>query len=241
MTYALAAAFKFYGKYTLEEIAEALLANLPCNQHVAKQKDKERAVERAIARSRDPKPKPNETKVEGNWPGGYNEETGKPRDDILNTVEGIKRLGIKCSYDLFRRNEFWTGHADTKFDGEISDAAVTLTRAAIRRQFKFYPEKVQTQEAVTIACHYNKRDPVLDYFNGLKWDGTPRLAKMLTNYLGAPDTPLNDAFSVKTTCAIVRRAKNPGCKYDQELVLQGKQEIRKSTFCEDVAEPGSLH
>ncbi len=241
VTHALAAGFKYYGKYTPEQIAEALLADLPCNQHVAKQKDKQRVIERAITRSHDPKPKPNEPKVEGNWPGGFNEETGKPRNDILNTIEAIKRAGIICTYDLFRCKEFWNGHADKKFDGEISDAAVTLTREAIRRQFKFYPEKVETQEAITIACHHNKRDPVLDYFAGLKWDGTPRLAKMLTNYLGAPDTPLNDAFSIKTMCAIVRRAKNPGCKYDQELVLQGKQEIRKSTFCEDLAVAPDLY
>lgn len=240
VTQAATAGFKICGLEP-EQIAEALLADLPFNHHIAQQKDKERAIERAITRSHDPKPKPNEPMVEGNWPGGYNGETGKPHNDILNTVEAIKCLGINCSYDLFRCKEFWNGHVDKKFDGEISDPAVTLTRAAIRRQFKFYPEKVQTQEAVTIACHYNKRDPVLDYFKGLEWDGTPRLAKMLTKYLGAPDTPLNDAFSVKTMCAIVRRAKNPGCKYDQELVLQGKQEIRKSTFCEDLAVAPDLY
>jgi Virulence-associated protein E len=136
---------------------------------------------------------------------------------------------------------FGNGHVDKKFDGEISDAAVTLTRVAIRQQFKFYPEKVKMQEAITSACHNNKRDPVLDYFASLKWDGTPRLAKMLTNYLGAPDTPLNEAISVKVMCAIVRRAKSPGCKYDQELVVQGAQSIRKSTFCEDLAVAPDLY
>jgi hypothetical protein len=51
---ALAASLKFHGKYTTEEIAEALLADLHCNQHIAKQKDQLRAVERAIVRSYDP-------------------------------------------------------------------------------------------------------------------------------------------------------------------------------------------
>jgi hypothetical protein len=58
---ALAASLKFYGKYTTEEIAEALLADLHCNQHIAKQKDQLRAVERAIVRSYDP---PNEEEFE---------------------------------------------------------------------------------------------------------------------------------------------------------------------------------
>lgn len=234
VTHATAASFKLYGKYTPEQIAEALLADLPCNQHVSRAKDKERAVERAILRSHDPKPKLNEPGA-GSWPGGFNEETAKPRNDILNTVEAIKRAGITCNYDEFRQKEYWTGHADKKFDGEISDAAMTLTRATIRRQFKFYPEKVETQEAVTIACHHNKSNPVLDYFNGLKWDGKPRLDKMLHNYLGADDTPLNGAIGRKTMCATVRRAKQPGCKFDAQPVLQGPQGIRKSMFCEDLA------
>ena len=230
VTYAIAASFKSFGKYTPERIAEALLADLPCNQHIAKQGDEKRAIERAINRSHDPKPK-----VEGKWPGGYNEETGKPRSDILNIVEAIKRLGIKCNYDLFRYKEFWNGHADKKFDGEISDAAVTLTRAAIRQQFKFYPEKVATQEAITIACHDNKSNPVLDYYAALEWDGKPRLDKMLHKYWGADDTPLNAAIGCKFMCAIVRRAKKPGCKFDHQPVLQCGQGFLKSMFCEDLA------
>src|SRR5262249_36160845 len=49
---------KAYGKFTLEQIAEVLLADLPCNQHIARQKDIQRAVERAITRSYDPAPEP---------------------------------------------------------------------------------------------------------------------------------------------------------------------------------------
>jgi hypothetical protein len=38
-----------------EQIAEALLADLPFNQHIANQKDKERAIERAINHAHDAK------------------------------------------------------------------------------------------------------------------------------------------------------------------------------------------
>jgi hypothetical protein len=62
-----------------------------------------------------------------------------------------------------------------------------------------------------------------------------RLPKLLHEYLGAEDTPLNAAISVKLMCAIVRRSKRPGCKYDQKVVLQGGQGVRKSMFSEDLA------
>jgi hypothetical protein len=58
VTFALAASFKAYGIYTPEQIAEALLADLPCNQHITGQKNRHRAVERAITRSYDPAPDP---------------------------------------------------------------------------------------------------------------------------------------------------------------------------------------
>jgi hypothetical protein len=58
VTLALAAMLKLCN-YTPEKIAEALLADLPCNRHIADQDDKRRAIERAISRSYTPdNPKP---------------------------------------------------------------------------------------------------------------------------------------------------------------------------------------
>jgi hypothetical protein len=232
VTHAIAASLKIYGKHTLEQIAEALLADLPCNRHVANQKDRERAIERAIKRSHNPGPNAN---VSGKWPGGQNDETGKPKKEILNTIEAIKRIGLTCTYDEFRQKEYWQGHADKKFDGEVQDAAVTVTRVTICTKFRLYPKIEETREAITYACHANKSNPVLDYFNRLKWDGKLRLDKLMHKYWGADDTPLNAAIGRKVMCAIVRRAKRPGCKFDAQLVMQGKQDIRKSMFCEDLA------
>ncbi len=171
----------------------------------------------------------------GNWPDGQYDETEKPKKGFLNTIEAIKRAGITCTWDDFRKKEYWSGHEDKSFDGEVSDPAITVTRRNLRKAFGLYPSAEETREAVTCACRDNKSNPVLDYFSKLKWDGQPRLDKLLHNYLGADDTPLNNAFSVKMMCAIVRRAKQPGCKFDHQLVLQGAQGVRKSTFCEDLA------
>jgi predicted P-loop ATPase len=103
-------------------------------------------------------------------------------------------------------------------------------------RFRLYPEKEMLREAVTNLCTENNNNPVLDYFAAVPaWDQTSRLNTMLHTYLGAADTPLNAAYGRKFMCAIVRRAKSPGCKWDHELVLQGRQGLRKSWFCEDLA------
>jgi len=173
--------------------------------------------------------------ISGKWPDGQYDETGKPKKGILNTIDAIERAGIKCTWDDFRKKEYWSGHEDKSFDGEVSDAAVTIARRNLRKAYGLYPSAEQMREAITCACRDNKSNPVLDYFSGLKWDGQPRLDKMLHKYLGADDTPLNAAFGVKMMCAIVRRAKQPGCKFDHQLVLQSDQGVRKSMFCEDLA------
>ena len=96
VTLAIAAGLKFYAKYTLEEIAEALLADLPCNQHVARQKNKERAIERAISRSHGPNLVGTSDVRFRDWYKG-----GMPKPSLANAVIAIRALGIDVRQDLF--------------------------------------------------------------------------------------------------------------------------------------------
>jgi predicted P-loop ATPase len=71
--------------------------------------------------------------------------------------------------------------------------------------------------------------PVLNYLNGLSWDGQLRLDRWLHTCLGAEDTPLNAAFGRKHLIAGVSRILKPGAKHDAILVMTGTQGIGKST------------
>jgi predicted P-loop ATPase len=73
-------------------------------------------------------------------------------------------------------------------------------------------------------------DPVRDYLDGLRWDGVSRVDRWLIDYCGAEDTPLNRAFGRKVLMAGVRRVRQPGCKFDYILTLEGDQGIGKSTM-----------
>ena len=48
-------------------------------------------------------------------------------------------------------------------------------------------------------------------------------------YLGAPSTTLNDAIGKIVLVAMVRPAREPGCKFDQIIVLEGPEGTEKST------------
>ena len=76
--------------------------------------------------------------AEGEWPDGQF-KNGNPKRGILNTTEALKRAGITCTWDNFRQKEYWFGHQDKSFDGEVSDAAVTITRRNLHKHFDLFP------------------------------------------------------------------------------------------------------
>lgn len=168
------------------------------------------------------------------WPDG-GDKFGIPKAGYANTLAAFRELGIKFIYDEFRQKEFTEGHSIDMLNGELSDRAVTMVRDQIRCKCGFYPSGELVREAIIAECLRNQINPVKNYFDRLKWDGIPRLSTILHKYLGADDTPLNAAIGTKFMCATVRRVEQPGCKFDHQLVLQGQQGARKSTFCEDLA------
>ena len=88
----------------------------------------------------------------------------------------------------------------------------------------------KVQDAVTVTANNHARDPLLDYLNGLVWDGSERLDTLFIDYLGAEDTPYTRAVTRKMFVAAVRRAYQPGCKFDQICILSGVQGIGKDTL-----------
>lgn len=80
--------------------------------------------------------------------------------------------------------------------------------------------------AESAMCGYH---PVCDWLGTLQWDGTPRLDAWLTDAFGTPDAPYTRDIGSKFLIAAVRRVRQPGCKFDFMLVIEGAQGIGKST------------
>lgn len=80
---------------------------------------------------------------------------------------------------------------------------------------------------VTSRKRYNK---LKDYLSRCVWDGIPRIDTLLTDYFGAADSEYSRAVMRKTLVAAVARVFDPGVKFDNMLILSGKQGVGKSTF-----------
>jgi predicted P-loop ATPase len=153
----------------------------------------------------------------------------------LNAFENariaLEQMQFDCALDLFHSKPVISGeHAWLGGDGfEDLDNVVLKLRQLILEEFGF-DTKNGIFDALKARCLDNAFDPVLDYLDKVEWDGKRRLDTWLIDYATADDTPLNRAFGRKTLIAAVRRARDPGCKFDYLLVLEGAQGIGKSTL-----------
>jgi hypothetical protein len=111
-------------------------------------------------------------------------------------------------------------------DERLAEIRFTLAYASNGKE----PSKDKIADAIALIGERRAYHPIKAYLDGLQWDGVSRLNGWLIDYAGAADTELNRAFGRKMLCAALRRVKQPGCKFDHVLVLQGRQDLGKSSL-----------
>jgi hypothetical protein len=160
---------------------------------------------------------------------------GKPTATCANARAAITALGIECRYDVFHDRKLVGGHAIEQWAGELSDHACHMVRVLIKATYGFDPRKENTHDAAIQLCLQRQFDPVRDFLDSLTWDSKKRLSNWLSKYLGAEENSLNDAIGRLALVAAVRRVRQPGCKFDQIIVLEGPEGTGKSTGIEILA------
>lgn len=86
-------------------------------------------------------------------------------------------------------------------------------------------------EALNIVISENRFNPVVDYLERLpEWDGTARVATLLSDYLGVELSEYSSMVMKIFMVGAISRAYEAGCKFDYMPVLVGEQGVGKSTF-----------
>ncbi len=159
-------------------------------------------------------------------------ESGECKVTLDNMVQALVSLGITGRHDTFRDKCFirgdlslWPGD-----ETEVNDRTCLHLRVIIEREYMLAPGREVMQDATENLCLANPHNPVTDYLDGLRWDGRERLGTWLHDFAGAPDTELNRAIGRIMLIAQVRRARQPGCKFDTIAVLEGAEGTRKSSL-----------
>lgn len=175
--------------------------------------------------------------VSDGWPD-Y-DRNGGLRITMRNTAVALQKLELSFSHDLFRHRKVVNGTLLEEQQGEISDDACAMLRAAIIESFGFDPKAENVRDAVTQLCLEHTFHPIRQMLDALTWDSVPRIDGWLTTYMRADDTPLNRAIGRIMLIAAVRRVREPGAKFDTIVIFEGKQGTGKSTALRILAGPGN--
>lgn len=158
--------------------------------------------------------------------------SGKPSASSKHNLDiAFRKLGVTFYLDAFSRKKVIEKKIDDSVYREIvSDNHVIQLMFDIERDFKFSPPKEKLYDYCGHIAYTNQFHPVRDYLDGLAtWDGVSRTETWLIDFGGAEDTPYTRAVSRLILVAAVRRVRQPGCKFDEMLILESPQGAYKST------------
>jgi len=155
---------------------------------------------------------------------------GRAAKGLDNCVNAIRALGIKFAKDDFVGRKSIGGHAIEAHAGQLSDDAITALRFMLLKEFGIEFSKDMVQDAAATLCLHGRYDSLMQHVDERPaWDGAPRLHRLVPDYLGAEDTPLNRAIGRLLLGGMMARARRPGCKFDTMPILEGPQGAGKST------------
>jgi putative DNA primase/helicase len=117
---------------------------------------------------------------------------------------------------------------------EIGPADFSLLHAYIQRAWVPRANVESLHSAIGAAAALDRFHPVADWLGAQVWDGVKRLDRWLTTVFGAPDDPYHRAIGAKFLIGAARRIRSPGCKMDNMLVIEGPQNLGKSSVVREL-------
>ena len=176
-----------------------------------------------------------------------NEKTSN-RDEVMGYLQmkpdSNKPLNIRKNFlEILRHDSTFAEIRFNTIRGELerydektgkrrpwTDAEDAAAKSYIEEVYKIEnPSKYM--DALNIYAQEVKYNPVQIEIEKTKWDGQRRAEEFLIKWAGAEDTPVNRECSRLLFAGGIRRAYEPGSKFDNIIVLIGSQGAGKSTLC----------
>lgn len=160
------------------------------------------------------------------------EETGLIRSNKRTNAE-IIMLHDRVICEAIRFNEFTNTHEIMKEGISGIDSFIGWMLIEIEQVYDCTFSEATARLMLHRLLDQNRYDPLREWAEALVWDKVPRMDDMLVKYAGAV---LQDASYVRAVTRAFMigaawRALVPGYKFDNMLILEGKQGVGKSTLC----------
>lgn len=174
--------------------------------------------------------------VQGHKPQLYQRATEDLRThngQILDTKPVNARLVYEAlcyqqvGYDVRRRQPVWLEN-----DQVLDEMALLSLADEASGAFGLSFQDGLSVPAIKWASQQQPVDRVVNYLERLKWDGTPRLNRLMTDYFGATDGIYERTVGTFFLTQAARRALNPGSAQKTILALQGSSQLGLSAGLE---------
>lgn len=165
---------------------------------------------------------------------------GKKQVIDINTENIVRVLRGHPEFSKNIRYNSWTAKIEVYNGAQWVEASDDDFVRIQRRISVFYDvfrriSKQMTMDAVASYAYEHYYDPAAEYVDGLEWDKEPRIEYWLQMVFGVDDTQYHRAIGANFWKGIVRRIKEPGCKHDDVIILEGPQGCGKTTSLEVIA------
>ena len=152
---------------------------------------------------------------------------------VKATIDNFYKLITDHYGDKIRLNEM-TGKPEywdrnRKAWREWTDAQESEARAYFEGTYGMYSQ-AKLADALAIYFKDHKVNPLIEILEKLEWDGKPRVEQFLHDVMKAEDSEYIRECSRLIFAGGIHRAYEPGCKFDDMVVLIGGQSAGKSTI-----------
>lgn len=162
-------------------------------------------------------------------------------NNALIILENDTNFKDKLVFDRFS-NRFlikepmpW-GRKEEEYPKLWSDSDDAELRGYFEKFYDGFKSTSSINDALAILKNRNSTNVAKSYFENLEWDGKSRLDTLLVDYLGAEDNEYVRQVTRKSLTAVVARAiTEKAVKFDNMVILTGKQGIGKSTLLSKLA------
>ena len=169
-------------------------------------------------------------------------QQGELRGNVTNALLPLRldpRVANIVRYDeMLRLPILMQPIPGTQIDGNtpfqprpIEDADYTFIQEWTHKEGLETISKEIMCQAIDARAKETRFHPIRQWLDLLEWDGKQRIGNWLTTYLGVEETPYSTGIGFLFLVAMVARVREPGCKADYAIVLEGPQGARKSTAC----------
>ncbi len=155
---------------------------------------------------------------------------GRAVSNSFNLRHALAQLRVKLHFDELR-GQHRLEQADDGRPHSLDDRQMRRLKLAMEERFELRFSKAYFEDSLLTIAEEDNRHPVREYLSGLTgmWDDVPRIDRWLTKYLGVEESQYTNEVGLRVLIGAVARAMQPGCKFDQMLVLEGAQGVGKST------------